>query len=71
MKVYMCDSCGAMAKSPYAMGVTRFYYESDYEIYGVVPRKAKRELKIHLCAACCEGLKTIGEKALAERSEEK
>lgn len=71
MKVYMCDSCGATAKSPHAIGVTTFYYESDYEIYGVLPVKAKRKLKIHLCTACFEGLKTIGEKALAERSKGK
>lgn len=70
MKVYQCDSCKKVIKTPYEEKMKEFYVGCEFTLGAAFPTFEKRKVKIHLCEDCFQGLHLIAEKKRKEGAEE-
>ena len=67
MKVYKCDSCGAMIENPYTAKMKEFYVGCTFEKGMALPEDAKQKVKVHLCEQCYRGLCTIADNVRGDK----
>lgn len=60
-KVYQCDACGDVMKSPYEAKMKEFYIGCSFEFGHVLPSFNKKIVRIHLCDNCYRNLNRLAE----------